>query len=336
MSDFLSDLDSGAGTDESFRIPLEIIQKNMLFTASVLYRVSNVIENRLILEVVKTLDPEGRRPDLKEGRIIRLFLDSRDHQYLNEVKAFLTRKVSCANIPGTGCDIIGYVYLPEDLGGAYLFGGDFYGKEAAVKDYEVASIGIMCNFLSAILLKTRFKRQAEYDHLTGLFNSAKIKQKLAHIIKRFERKPSASACIALGDIDFFKSVNDTFGHIQGDLVLKTIGKMLSESLRGVFDVAGRYGGEEFLLIFDETDENDTVRIVERLRKLIARTPFQKVDKDGKWVDNDHLNITLSFGVCAFSPDIQTESDWIARADVALYESKKTGRNKTSVFKDEET
>lgn len=242
LSEFLTDLDAGAGKDESFDFPLEIIRKTMKFDVSVLYKVSNVIENRLIVEVVKTLDPKGLRMDLKEGRKLRLFMDNRDRRYVNEVTAFVNKRVSHINVPGMGCDIMGYVYLPESFGGAYLFGGDFYGKESGIKDYEVASVEVMCNFLSTILLKTRFEQQAEIDNLTGLFNSAKIKQKLENLLKRFERKKEATACIAMGDIDFFKSVNDTYGHIQGDMVLKKVGEIFRSSLRGVFDAVGRYGG----------------------------------------------------------------------------------------------
>ncbi|MCG8642610.1 MAG: GGDEF domain-containing protein [Desulfobacterales bacterium] len=336
LSEFLTTLDAGAEKSDCFDFPLEIIRQTMLFDVSVLYRVSNLIENRLILEVVKVLDPDGLRLDLKEGRKIRLFLDNRDKRYLNEVAAFLDQKVSHINVPGMGCDIMGYVYLPESFGGAYLFGGDFCGKESSVKDYEVASVEIMCNFVSAILLKTQFKQQAEYDHLTGLFNSGKIKQEAEKIIKRAERKKGSVASIALGDIDFFKTINDTHGHIQGDRVLKQVGDILSSHMRSVFDIAGRYGGEEFLLIFDETDEEQTFKIVERLRQRIETTRFDRVNQSGGIVKGQFLNITISFGVArlgVFEND-QTAADWVSRADNALYASKENGRNRTTIFKAE--
>lgn len=334
LSGFLKDLDAHASKDDCFDFPLEIIQTSMMFDVSVLYKVSNVIGTRLILEVVKTLDPKSLRPDLKEGGKLRLFLDNPDEKYINEVTAFLEKKTSYINVPGAGCDIIGYVYLPESFGGAYLFGGDFCGKESSVKAHEVAAVDIMCNFLSAILLKTRFERQAEYDHLTGLFNSGKIKQEVETILKRFERRPSSFACIAMGDIDFFKKVNDTYGHIQGDMVIKKVGDILSSSMRGVFDVAGRYGGEEFLLIFDETDESQAFQIIERLRKTIRETRFEQVDRSGEILENQFLKITMSFGIsklCSRS-DIKNATDWISRADRALYDAKQNGRNQTTVYR----
>ncbi|MFH2058158.1 MAG: GGDEF domain-containing protein [Pseudomonadota bacterium] len=335
LSGFLTALDAKASKEECFDVPLEIIRKTMMFDVSVLYKISNVIENRLILEVIRVLDPDGLRLDLIEGRKIRVFLDNRDRRYLNEVSAYIDKKVSCINVPGMGCDIMGYVYLPESFGGAYLFGGDFYGKQSSIKDYEKASVEIMCNFLSAILLKTQFKQQAEYDNLTGLFNSGKIKQKVEIIVKRSERKTHAVACIALGDIDFFKKVNDTYGHIQGDRVLKQIGDILLSSMRGVFDIAGRYGGEEFLLIFDETDKQDAFQVVERIRNTIEKTLFEQVDQTGETMENKSLNITMSFGIAQLdkAAQIKTASDWISRADTALYQSKQNGRNQTIMFKE---
>ena len=165
---------------------------------------------------LNNLDPENLRMDLRENRKLRLFLDSRDKRYINEVNAFLNKNVSCINIPGMGCDVIGFVFFPQECGGAYLFSGDFFGKESSVKDFEVSTVEIMCNFLSTLFLKTQFKQQAEYDGLTGLYNSRKIKEELGRVLKRLERKPSLSASIALGDIDFFKKINNTYGHIQGE------------------------------------------------------------------------------------------------------------------------
>ena len=333
LSAFLADLDSGADKDTCFDVPLDIIRDTMMFDVSVLYKVSNVIENRLILEVVKILDPNRLRMDLKEGRKLRLFLDNRDKRYLNEVAAFSDKRISCINVPGMGCDIMGYVYLPESFGGAYLFGGDFCGKESAIKDFEMAGVEIMCHFLSAILLKTQFEQQAVYDDLTGLLNSAAIKEKISNLLRRFERKPKSVACIAMGDIDFFKKVNDTHGHIQGDMILKQVGQILSDSMRRVFDVAGRYGGEEFCLIFDETDQDKAFQIVERLRSAVETFQFDKVDKTGAVLENRFLHITMSFGIAQLdeNSDIETGTDWIARADNALYQSKQNGRNLTSIY-----
>ena len=319
--------------DDCFDYPLEIIRQTMHFDISVLYKVSNVIEDLLILEVVKVLDPDKLRMDLKEGRKLRLFLDARDKRYVNEVNAFSDRKTSHINVAGMGCDIMGYVFFPKDFGGAYLVGGDFFGKESDIRDFEVSAMEIMCNLLSTILLKTRFKQKAEHDDLTKLYNSGKIKNEVNRILKRFDRKPGSMASIAMGDIDFFKKVNDTYGHIQGDIILREVGRIFSDSMREYVDLAGRYGGEEFLLVFDETRGQKAVDIVERIRKVIESHNFQKVNETGRPLKDEFICITMSFGVAQMDENsLPCETaDWIGRADNALYRSKQNGRNQTTLF-----
>ncbi|MCG8564635.1 MAG: GGDEF domain-containing protein [Desulfobacterales bacterium] len=332
LSVFLKDLDADAGKDACFNTPLEIVQQTLNFDISVLYKVSNVIEDKLILEVVKVLDPQKSRMDLREGRKLRLYLDARDKRYVNEVNAFLNKSISCINVPGMGCDIMGYVYVPRSFGGAYLFGGDFFGNEAAVQDHEKSTVEIMCNFLSTILLKTRFQHRSEVDELTGLFNSAKIKERVQRATQRFKRKVDRVASVAMGDIDFFKKINDRYGHLQGDVILKEVGIILEQSMREYFDIAGRYGGEEFLLIFDETDGDMAVKIVERIRHRIQNYAFSKTDASGMVIPGAHLNITMSFGVAELSgaAEVCTHQDWVSRADRALYASKQNGRNQTTL------
>ncbi len=322
--------------DICFDYPLEIISETLLFNISVLYRVSNVINDRLILEVVKVMDPASMRMDLQEGRKIRVFTDARDKRYVNEVHAFMNKKTSQINVKGMGCDIMGYVNFSEDFGGTYLVGGDFLGKESGIKDYEISAMEIMCNLLSTIIMKTRFERKAEYDDLTGLYNSGKIKEELERILLRLKRKPHRSAVLAMGDIDFFKSVNDDYGHIQGDLVLKEVGNIISHSMRQGFDLAGRYGGEEFLMIFDDTDAEEGMEAVERIRKTIRGHNFPVVNREGNLIPRKKLNITISFGMVQISGEDITGSitDWIARADDALYQSKNNGRNQTTLLKED--
>lgn len=104
----------------------------------------------------------------------------------------------------------------------------------------------------------------------------------------------------------------------------------------MFDKAGRYGGEEFLLIFDETNADQAMKIVERLRKTIEATRFPQTDKTGTLLEHKYLNITMSFGIAVLDKHskIQSATDWIARADTALYQSKQNGRNQTRLFKKE--
>ena len=333
LSSYLTGMDASSEKDSCFNLPLEIMRKAMAFDVSVLYEVSNVVDNWLILEITRVFDPIGYRSDLKEGEKLILDMDNPEGIYINEVKAFKSRKISHINVPNQGCDMMGFVYLPESLGGGYLFGGDYCGQESGVRDYEASVCEIMCNFLSTILIKTQLEQLAVFDSLTGLNNSRSIKEEVARICNRFDRKTGAVATIALCDIDHFKAVNDTYGHIQGDLILKEVGEILSSSMRKDFDVAGRYGGEEFLLVLDGTQDSDTLEIIERIRRKIEGHTFGKADKAGNAIPGESLHITMSFGIAEnrSEPEPCDALEWISRADRALYRSKHEGRNRTTLW-----
>ncbi len=337
LSSFLASSDVTRDIDLCFEKPLEIMQETMSFDVSVLYKITNAVEDSLLLRIVRVADPKGFRPDLYEGKRLQLSLKNPDPMFVNEVRAFTARTVSAINVPGEGCDIMGFVYLPETFGGGYLFGGDFTGKDAGVKDYEASVCEIMCNYMSTILIKGQFEELAVYDNLTGLVNSRKIKEEVERICSRFLRKTGTCACLGLCDIDHFKAVNDTYGHLQGDMILREVGGLLKSSMRENFDVAGRYGGEEFLLVFDESDIRTCFEVVERIRKKIASHEFTKIDGTGAPVKNSRLTISVSFGLAENSHSSQTDSrtlgrdEWISRADQALYDAKNNGRNQTQVW-----
>ncbi len=331
-----SDLASSEMTgdiDRCFEKPIEIIRQTMSFDVSVLYKVTNAVDGSLLLKIVRVSDPDGHRKDLYPGRRLQLNLKDPDPRFINEARAFQTRKVSSINVPGDGCDIMGFVYLPDTLGGGYLFGGDFCGKESGVMDYEASVCEIICNFLSTILIKTQFEELAINDSLTGLFNSRKIKEEADRVCSRFKRKSGTRATAALCDIDHFKSVNDTYGHLQGDMILRQVGAILKSSMRRHFDVAGRYGGEEFLMIFEASGPDTAFSIVERIRKKIENHKFPAIDKAGQPDENRHISITVSMGLAENKalPHALKREEWINRADQALYQSKQDGRNRTTVW-----
>ncbi len=335
LSSYLTDMDMDTAGSECFKLPLNIMRRAMAFDVSVLYKITNVVDGKLLVEITRIFDPAGYRADLREGKRLEFDLTNPEPIYINEVKAFKSRNISCINVPGEGCDMVGYVYLPEDIGGGYLFGGDYCGQESGVKDYEASVCEIMCNFLSTILIKTQFEQMAVYDGLTGLHNSRAIKEEVTRLHRRFARKSDTTASIVLCDIDHFKKINDTHGHIQGDVILQEVGALLSESMRKYFDIAGRYGGEEFLLVFDETDRDAAFIIVERIREKIANHSFTRTDSAGNPLEGESIHITFSFGIAEnkASYEISGVTEWIGRADKALYQSKEAGRNRTTTFEE---
>lgn len=314
-----------------FEKPLQIINKALGFHIGVLYKITNVIENDLILEVMTVCNPDHIRPDLLEGTKICLNIEQPPLEFTNEVMAFKNRNVSAINIPGWGCDIVGSIYMPENLGHGYLLAGDFFGDESDTQEHEIRVCEIMCNMLSAQLMKTEFEKLASYDGLTGLLNSRAIREELEKAFQRQKRKKHGSGAVVLADIDFFKKINDLYGHIQGDSVLQEVGRIFDAVIRKHLDVAGRYGGEEFLLIYEDTEIAQVLNIVERLRLTIAEHQFIKIGPGGKALEGEWLQVTMSFGIAQLHDQpVETSKEILAMADAALYQSKAGGRNKLTL------
>jgi diguanylate cyclase (GGDEF)-like protein len=167
-----------------------------------------------------------------------------------------------------------------------------------------------------LLAKTRI------DSKTGLLNAATWESEAAAEISRAARTRSPLS-VALIDIDHFKAVNDTYGHLVGDTVLRAFSDELREQLRG-YDLTGRFGGEEFVVLLPQTDEADAVTIAERLRIDIAAMAIP-VDEDTR--SGRRIRLTVSIGVAALGAAGTELTDLLTAADAALYHAKQTGRNK---------
>ena len=163
------------------------------------------------------------------------------------------------------------------------------------------------------------------DSLTGLLNHAQIQLAAERVFLQAKRKNSSFTIIMI-DIDKFKLVNDTYGHLNGDRVIKALAQLLQQRLR-VTDYIGRFGGEEFLIILPDINISDTENIINSLRKS-----FSLIDFKDKGIS---FNVTFSAGV-ATNKDMNTFIEQIKMADVALYKAKKLGRNRvcTNVVSDE--
>ncbi|TBW56621.1 diguanylate cyclase [Marinobacter halodurans] len=163
-------------------------------------------------------------------------------------------------------------------------------------------------------------RLSETDRLTGLLNRGTWENLLKADYERCRRYGSDSVLVMF-DIDHFKAVNDTHGHVAGDDVIRRTSEVLLSNLRHA-DLAGRYGGEEFAIVLPETTVSGAVAMCERIRKVIAATPVD--------TGTAQINYTISLGVAPMSKDIETPTQWIERADAALYQAKEGGRNQTCV------
>lgn len=164
----------------------------------------------------------------------------------------------------------------------------------------------------------RLQELAERDDVTGLYNMRFIYQKIESELKRAKRYGRQVGIIMM-DLDHFKSVNDQFDHLFGSHVLREIGQLIKKNMREI-DFAARYGGDEFMLVLTETDEQGVHTFAERIRKLIGA----HVCTDGK--NNFSRTCSLGFAVSSLD-DLMTPKELVLRADQALYKAKETGRNR---------
>jgi two-component system cell cycle response regulator len=157
------------------------------------------------------------------------------------------------------------------------------------------------------------------DALTGLHNRRYMETHLATLAEQAAQRAKPLALMML-DIDYFKSINDRYGHDAGDDVLREFAVRIRKSIRGI-DLACRYGGEEFVIVMPETDLHVAGMVAERLRRSIAGEPFS-IEKGAK-----RLEVTISIGIATLETKGEAITDVLKRADQALYRAKNDGRNR---------
>ncbi|MFO7494067.1 MAG: GGDEF domain-containing protein [Desulfobacterales bacterium] len=157
------------------------------------------------------------------------------------------------------------------------------------------------------------------DELTGLFSRDVFETLIKKEIDRASRNDTA-LCLLMIDIDDFKSVNDTHGHLKGDDVLNQLGSIINKSVR-TMDVAARYGGEEFVIIMPNTDIEYAYKAAERIRTAIEKLKF------------NGFGVTISVGISEFGKSTDTPEKMVGAADRALYRAKKEGKNRTKKASD---
>ena len=183
-----------------------------------------------------------------------------------------------------------------------------------------------------VLLARRFIMHAQLlaasriDTKTGLLNAATWEMEAEIEISRAVRMRIPLA-VALVDIDHFKVVNDTYGHLVGDKALRAVTDALQSQLRG-YDLAGRFGGEEFVVLLPQAREQDALNVAERLRSYIAGLSIPVDDGDES---AGCVRLTISVGVASLNGETRELTDLLAAADAALYHAKETGRNKTHLI-----
>jgi diguanylate cyclase (GGDEF)-like protein len=256
---------------------------------------------------------------------------------LGRAVAWSLLAVLCAVVnSGTNKLLVGIVVKGSDPA-AHVTRGLFrreplYNDLAEMCIAVVIAYGVMTNLFVAVFalpFVTLLQRSLRHDQLvhasridgkTGLLNAGTWEREAATQVARAARTRTPLA-VALVDIDHFKTVNDTYGHLVGDRALREIGDAFKLLLRE-YDLVGRFGGEEFVLLLPQTRELDAYRIAERIRTYIAGAPIRAADQPGA----DPVHVTVSIGVAALDSYRRDLTELLAAADGALYRAKEAGRN----------
>jgi diguanylate cyclase (GGDEF)-like protein len=204
---------------------------------------------------------------------------------------------------------------PADIVTALEAGADDF----IAKPFDVEELRVRLRAGQRIVdLQRELYRKASHDDLTGMFNRRMVLEMLAREHARALRENELLS-VAMLDLDYFKQVNDTFGHHAGDAVLQESARRIMASVRQ-YDVAGRYGGEEFLLVMPRCDATTAAAIAERVRSVIAEMPVA--------VGDFEIHVTASIGLSTIrKPPGTHHQRLLADADRALYRAKDRGRNR---------
>jgi diguanylate cyclase (GGDEF)-like protein len=212
-----------------------------------------------------------------------------------------------------GDETVGVVQFERDAPGT------FTGR-------DLARVRALANQTAATIANVHSHRdvynQAVTDSLTGLYNRRHMQEVLLDERRRAHRYGHPLSVIML-DVDSFKTYNDTYGHVQGDVLLRMAAAILRENVRDV-DIVGRYGGEEFIVVLPETPSAEAYQTAERLRQAVARTVFPGFPADPDLA----VFKTISLGVAAFPDTTDDTQALVTLADNALYRAKRGGRNQT--------
>ncbi|MBA2709590.1 MAG: diguanylate cyclase [Tatlockia sp.] len=176
--------------------------------------------------------------------------------------------------------------------------------------------------LANVRLRENLRHQSIRDPLTGLYNRRYLEDFLMKLLHQAERKNLPFAVLML-DLDYFKSINDSYGHDAGDVVLKELGELLTSEIR-LGDLAARYGGEEFIIVLYDINEEQAQIRAEALRASISKLHI-------KYGAQQVGSITMSIGLAIYPEDAKTSTELIEAADKALYFAKNNGRNQVALF-----
>ncbi len=264
---------------------------------------------------------QEKKPVRPGGTVLDFAVKNREPVYISDVREYRSPVMPFKT------DNIGSVFaLPllyeRDILGVLVL---LMGKTNALGSHQRDLLEVLVNQAATSLANARFhaeiERLAITDGLTGLFNHRHFQERLAHEFDRLGRFAEPVSLLLI-DIDFFKKINDTYGHPVGDSVLRKVADIIRKTIRTV-DIPARYGGEEFAVVLVGTDAGGAMKMAERLRKSVADAKFSS--------GRNTFGITISIGISTCTEDIKGKEALIERADKALYDAKGSGRNRSVLW-----
>ena len=294
--------------------------------------------NKPLKAAIDELTRDGARLDeAATSELFRRYIADSDEQLTQRLSSGLEKvlgdiEVSAANAEGQA-DLFGkeLAQWSESLGADDLNAGDGEVDQllARTREMQGAIVSLKENLdhsqneIRTLRHEVDLAREeALTDGLTDLANRRAFDLALAACLSEVAR-PEQAPCLLLADIDHFKEVNDQYGHVFGDKVIRSIAQIFKANVKGK-DTAARYGGEEFVVLLPETSLDDACKLAEKIRQTIATSRVRRADNR-----QEIGQITVSLGVAAYHLG-ESASRFVERVDIALYVSKNSGRNRVSV------
>jgi len=282
--------------------------------------------------VVTAISKISDRPVAKEACLVVIYgLDLGKKYNLNRPQIIIGRsskadiQIDQEAVSRNHCKIIntGKAILLRDMGstnGTYI--NDELIDEYVLRDGDFIKVGrCIFKFLSGNNIENAYHeeiyRLTTIDGLTQVYNKRYFQETLEREIGRAQRYRRDLSLIMF-DIDHFKQVNDNFGHLAGDYVLKQLASVIKGRIRRE-DVLARYGGEEFAIILPEIDRHNALQFGEKIRRITEKASFKFEDTE--------IPVTVSVGIASLIPEVQEASEFIKLADDNLYAAKTSGRNR---------
>jgi len=261
--------------------------------------------------------------DLAQAEIVRMLKEMENIKEWASLSNILLFLISFGLVVAIGLILARSILAPLgtlEAGARQIARGDLKYRLEPRSEDELGKLMEAFNRMAEDLAtsQTALKELSVRDPLTGLLNHREFFRLLGEEVKRAHRL-NHPLSVLMCDLDFFKRVNDTYGHQTGDQVLLEASAILSKHLRQI-DLIARYGGEEFAAILPEADGREAVVIAERLHQAIQDNPF-------KTATGDDIRLTISIGVAVFPRDGERADALVASADRALYRAKEEGRNR---------